>query len=202
MAEDTPDYTGASSEKYIDKYTDRPEHASNLEEFQKVLSDIGMFPGVGEPADWLNALIYGVKGEPGMAALYGSGIGAYGGLKLFRGVPEWFRKSMVKEGKYVGGDMPGWSKASGMFEEAIPSGAPYLSDSFEFAKLYAKQRINKLNDQLDFVKNRFPNFKKEINKLKKEISIETKKKTGKVLEFDIPEDVLKILELNQEACLI
>ena len=101
-----PDYTGASAQKYIDKYTNRPEDAGSMEGIQGLLGKIGMIPGVGEPADWLNAGIYASKGDYSNAALYGSGLGMLGGLKLFRGIPEWFRGS-VKGRKWLGGDVGG-----------------------------------------------------------------------------------------------
>ena len=64
-----PDYTGASAQQYIDSYTNRPEDAGSLEGLQNLLGGVGMIPGVGEPADLLNALIYGVQGEGGQAGL-------------------------------------------------------------------------------------------------------------------------------------
>ena len=63
------DYTGASAQKYIDSYTNRPEDAGSLEAIQGMLSDMGAAPGVGEPADLLNALLYGVQGKGGQAGL-------------------------------------------------------------------------------------------------------------------------------------
>ena len=64
-----PDYTGASAQQYIDSYTNRPEDAGSLEGLQNLLGGVGMIPGVGEPADLLNALIYGAQGEGGQAGL-------------------------------------------------------------------------------------------------------------------------------------
>ena len=66
------DYTGASAQEYVDRYTNRPEDAGNLEGIQNILSNIGMVPGVGEPADLLNSLLYGMQGkgkEAGLSAL-------------------------------------------------------------------------------------------------------------------------------------
>tara|TARA_Y100001963_G_scaffold147558_1_gene224081 strand:+ start:424 stop:873 length:450 start_codon:yes stop_codon:yes gene_type:complete len=65
-----PDYTGASSQEYINKYTNRPEDAGTLEGLQKTLSDIGTV-GI-EPADMLNSLLYAMQGkgkEAGLSAL-------------------------------------------------------------------------------------------------------------------------------------
>ena len=63
------DYTGASAQEYTDAYTNRPEDAGNLEGIQGLLSKIGMAPGIGEPADLLNALLYGMQGEGKQAGL-------------------------------------------------------------------------------------------------------------------------------------
>ena len=66
------DYTGASAQEYVDRYTNRPEDAGSLEGIQNILSNIGMVPGVGEPADLLNSLLYGMQGkgkEAGLSAL-------------------------------------------------------------------------------------------------------------------------------------
>ena len=66
------DYTGASAQEYTDAYTNRPEDAGNLEGIQNLLSNIGMVPGIGEPADLLNSLLYGMQGkrkEAGFSAL-------------------------------------------------------------------------------------------------------------------------------------
>ena len=60
MINKKPDYTGASAQEYLSEYTNRPEDAGSLEGFQKILSDIGMLPGYGEPADFINMILYGV----------------------------------------------------------------------------------------------------------------------------------------------
>tara|TARA_R110002020_G_scaffold83191_1_gene206102 strand:- start:4677 stop:5249 length:573 start_codon:yes stop_codon:yes gene_type:complete len=73
-----PDYTGASAEQYVDKYANRPEDAGTLEGLQNILGVVGMIPGAGEPADWVNALLYGSQGDAINAALYGSGVGMMG----------------------------------------------------------------------------------------------------------------------------
>ena len=64
-----PDYTGARAHDYIDQYTNRPEDAGTLEGLQNLLGGVGMVPGIGEPADLLNALIYGAQGEGEQAGL-------------------------------------------------------------------------------------------------------------------------------------
>ena len=99
-----PDYTGASAKEYTDRYTNRPEDAGNIEGIQGLLGRIGLIPGVGEPADWANSLIYAAQGDAKNAALYASGLGLMGSMKLFRGLPEWYRGS-VKGGKWYGGDL-------------------------------------------------------------------------------------------------
>jgi hypothetical protein len=89
-----PDYTGASAQEYVDRYTNRPEDAGSLEGIQTMLGNIGMAPGVGEPADLLNAILYGMQGKGGEAGLSAlSMIPFLGGLvkpgrkagKIFRG---------------------------------------------------------------------------------------------------------------------
>lgn len=64
-----PDYTGTSSQEYINKYTNRPEDAGNMQGIQDLLSYIGMAPGVGEPADLLNSLLYAMQGQGKEAGL-------------------------------------------------------------------------------------------------------------------------------------
>ena len=67
-----PDYTGARANDYTDKYTNRPEDSGNLDGIQGLLSKIGMIPGIGEPADLINSLLYGIQGkgkEAGFSAL-------------------------------------------------------------------------------------------------------------------------------------
>jgi hypothetical protein len=75
-----PDYTGASASKYVDKYTNRPEDAGTMEGLQNLLGVIGLIPGVGEPADWINASLYASQGDATNAALYGSGLGMAGNI--------------------------------------------------------------------------------------------------------------------------
>ena len=75
-----PDYTGGSADRYVAKYTDRPEDAGTMEGMQNILGVIGLIPGVGEPADLINAGIYAGQGDPKNAALYGSGIGLAGNI--------------------------------------------------------------------------------------------------------------------------
>ena len=58
-----PDYTGAKAHDYIDSYVNRPEDMGSVEGLQNILSGVGMMPGVGEPADLLNAILYGAQGK-------------------------------------------------------------------------------------------------------------------------------------------
>jgi hypothetical protein len=97
----TPDYTGASAGRYVNKYTNRPEDAGTLEGLQNILSVIGI---VADPADYINSAIYASQGDAKNAALYGSGLGILGGLKLFRGIPRWYR-GQVRGGKWYGGQL-------------------------------------------------------------------------------------------------
>ena len=63
-----------------------------------------MIPGVGEPADFLNTLLYAGQGkgkEAGISAI--SMIPLLSSVKLFRGIPQWYRGS-VKKGKFTGGE--------------------------------------------------------------------------------------------------
>jgi hypothetical protein len=80
----TPDYTGARAHDYIDGYTNRPEDAGSLQGLQNILSGAGMVPGVGEGADLLNALLYGIQGKGKDAGLSLLSmlpfIGGFGGL--------------------------------------------------------------------------------------------------------------------------
>ncbi len=79
-----PDYTGASAQQYIDKYTNRPEDLGKLGAFQGMLGDLGMTPVAGEPADFLNALLYGMQGDTtNMAKSFGMMIPYLG--NLFKG---------------------------------------------------------------------------------------------------------------------
>ena len=64
-----PDYTGARADDYIDSYTNRPEDAGSLEGIQGLLSKIGMVPGIGEPADLINSLLYAGQGKGKEAGL-------------------------------------------------------------------------------------------------------------------------------------
>ena len=62
-----PDYTGENADYYLHKYVNRPEDAANLEDFQKVLWDMGI---VSPPADALNAAITGQVELMGAGATY------------------------------------------------------------------------------------------------------------------------------------
>jgi|15BtaG_2_1085339.scaffolds.fasta_scaffold14186_2 hypothetical protein len=87
------DYTGASAQKYTDAYTNRPEDAGSLKGIQGLLDKIGMVPGIGEPADLLNALLYGMQGEGKQA-----GLSALSMLPFLGGII----KPMKKAKKYYG----------------------------------------------------------------------------------------------------
>ena len=114
MADSEPevDYTGLNAAHYIDKYTNRPEDQGDLQAIQSMLSTAGI---VAPPADMINAAIYSVQGEWGMAALSaGAVIPILGDMHkikksgekmvtLYRAVDKWYNGNMVKNGKYIGG---------------------------------------------------------------------------------------------------
>ena len=171
-----PDYTGSSAEQYVDKYTNRPEDAGTMEGFQNVLGVLGVL-GI-EPADWLNAGIYGSQGDVTNAALYGSGIGMMGNLigKSKEGV-----KHIIKRL-----DDLGFEKASDVTEalekfKSLPnfkerigtSGRPFLD---EFSSWYKKtltpiqQRMLEIRNNPDAAKNFLGNIKRHMNENVKKYS--------------------------------
>ena len=101
MAKDKVDYTGASAEEYVERYTNRPEDAGNAKDLWGSLGGpihaglglIGMTPGVGNVADLIDAEIYTAEGDKlgaGLslaAAVPGMGLVA-GGTKLLKGAKE------------------------------------------------------------------------------------------------------------------
>ena len=111
-----PDFTGKNADYYLHKYTNRPEDAGNLEDFQKPLGNMGV---IAPPADALNAAIYALQGEWGDAAISTAAIlPVIGEMKavsklakksgekmvtLYRGVDKWHPGKMVEKGNFVGG---------------------------------------------------------------------------------------------------
>jgi len=89
-----PDYTGTSSQEYINKYTNRPEDAGNMQGIQDLLSKIGMAPGVGEPADLLNSLLYAMQGQGKEA-----GLSALSMLPFLGGIIKPIKKAKIQEQK-------------------------------------------------------------------------------------------------------
>ena len=78
------DYTGgfdqASAKKALSKSTvDRPKDMGTLEGLQGLLAAGGM---IADPLDWINASIYAKQGDYKNAAMYGSGLGLLGTMKL------------------------------------------------------------------------------------------------------------------------
>ena len=106
------DYTGLNAAHYIDKYTNRPEDQGDLQAIQSMLSTAGI---VAPPADMINAAIYSVQGEWGMAALSAGAVIPILGdmhkikksgekmITLYRGYPKWYAGSMVENSKFIGG---------------------------------------------------------------------------------------------------
>ena len=106
MAEDV-DYTGASAQKYVDKYTNRPEDWQNTwsnvgQKLHLGLGLAGMIPGIGNVFDLIDAGLYSAEGDKlgaGLslaAAVPGIGLAA-GGTKLLKGAKG------VKAGKVAKG---------------------------------------------------------------------------------------------------
>lgn len=89
-----PDYTGTSSQEYINKYTNRPEDAGDMQGIQDLLSNIGMAPGVGEPADLLNSLLYAMQGQGKEA-----GLSALSMLPFLGGMVKPMKKAKIQEQK-------------------------------------------------------------------------------------------------------
>jgi hypothetical protein len=95
---------------------------SNTDNIHNALMAVGLTPGIGNIADAADAILYGLEGEFGMAALSaasmlpiaGQYIAAQKALKkaqdagekiitVYRGVDKWHPGSMVKNGRFVGG---------------------------------------------------------------------------------------------------
>jgi hypothetical protein len=106
------DYTGLNAAYYIDQYTNRPEDQGNLQGIQSMLSTAGI---VNPAADAINAAIYAVQGEWGMAGLSAAAVipilgdmhkakkSAKKMITLYRGYDRWYPGSMVENGKFIGG---------------------------------------------------------------------------------------------------
>ena len=150
-----PDYTGASAGKYVDKYTNRPEDAGTLEGLQNILGMVGMMPVIGEPADLINAGIYGSQGDVANAALYGSGIGMMGNII---GKNKETVKYIIKKL-----DDLGFANIGEAADAIKKSG---LKNIDEFAEWYKKNtpQITPLQKKLDNLKNN-PNFADNINRI-------------------------------------
>ena len=93
------------------------------EDVHDMLMVAGMTPAIGNIADAADALLYTMEGEFGSAALslaamipfIGQAVSAKKALKIakesgeemdtvYRGVKKWYKGTMVKKGKFVGGD--------------------------------------------------------------------------------------------------
>ena len=124
-----PDYTGAKAKEYIKNYTNRPEDAGTMAGLQGLLGMMGI---LAEPADWLNASIYAGRGVAKNAALYASGLGLMGGLKLFRGIPKWFKGTTVVNDKVVGGGAKHY-----LTGQKLPKENVYVTTSEKIADSFA-----------------------------------------------------------------
>lgn len=111
-----------SNEKNVDmnNYSEIPKDRKSI---HNALMVAGMTPGIGNIADITDATLYALEGEFGNAAwsvaaaipVIGQMVSGKRALKaakeageemvtLYRGVPDWYKGKMVKEGKFVGGD--------------------------------------------------------------------------------------------------
>lgn len=98
----------------------KPADPMSVDDVHEILQNAGLV-GI-EPADALDGIIYGFQGEFGdMAISWGNMIPYVGSylavqrklkkaedagekiIKVYRGYPQWFRESMVKEGKFISG---------------------------------------------------------------------------------------------------
>ena len=94
----------------------------NTESIHNMLMAAGMTPGIGVAADAADAILYAFEGEFGSAAfsagamipIVGQYVSAQKALKkakesgekivkVYRGVPKWFKGTMVKEGNFMSG---------------------------------------------------------------------------------------------------
>ena len=110
-----------SNEKNVDmnNYSEIPKDRKSI---HNALMVAGMTPGIGNIADITDATLYALEGEFGNAAwsaaaaipVIGQMVSGKRALKaakeageemvtLYRGVPDWYKGKMVKEGKFVGG---------------------------------------------------------------------------------------------------
>ena len=95
-----PDYTGASAEAWVNKFTNRPEDAGTLEGVQTMLGGLGI---LADPFDWVNASIYAAQGDTFNAALYGSGVGILGTIKLGKFAKQKIRPELLNYPTYEKG---------------------------------------------------------------------------------------------------
>lgn len=163
-----PDYTGARATEYVAKYTNRPEDAGTLESLQNILGIVGMIPGVGEPADWANAAIYGSQGDVANAALYGSGIGMMGNIiGKNKKIIEYAAKKFSELGLDTIGEASKYLDKFRKFEKSVDA-TPGIKDATplkyidRFAQWYRKnapeisplqKKLNDLRDNPNLIDN-------------------------------------------------
>ena len=151
------DYTGASAQKYIDSYTNRPEDRITKEGVQNTLATLG----IGfDPFDWLNAAIYWHAGDKLNAALYGSGIGILGvgaiaskGSKVFSG------KQIMKATKDLDTDMKYVKGSYG--KDRIKQMAQDIKDRFAKKQRYINTRHEAILKEFDLT-----SFRQTVKKYK------------------------------------
>ena len=124
-----------------------------------VLDGAGMVPGAGIIPDAINTGWYGYEGDETNAALSAASMVPVAGLlgpavkhsdkitKLFRGVPDWFKNKMVKDGKYVGRNNP---------DSYIYPNRLHADPSFEEAAKYANDTKWSRGQGVDYPKNPNP----------------------------------------------
>ncbi len=107
-------------------------------------------------------------------------------VTLYRGYPNWFRGSMVKDGNFVGGGGYAAGARGGMFSKVPKQGSLYTSTSKDFAKKYARKDYDEALGQYKFLKARNMAPKKQASLL--EI---VQKGKGPVLEFRVPKEFIE-----------
>ena len=155
ILEDLIDYVKPKAHDAINYITDSWD---SMIESQNTWKELGLNPE--ESKEFINSIL-----DPTYLGL--GAIGAIKNLKLFRGIPKWFRKGMTKKGKYVGGGSnPGteefWRKPAGYFGE----GTVYTSTNPKFAKAYMDRKIIEAESQIKILES-YGFGQKKIKELKR-----------------------------------
>jgi hypothetical protein len=105
---------------------------------------------------------------------------------LYRGYPEWYRGTMVKEGTFIGGEGSAvGARFAGMFKNPPKIGSLYATTNKNFAKKYASKNIDKAMSQYNLLKSKGWAPTKQMSLLEK-----VQKGQGPVLEFRVPKTYL------------